>query len=66
MKLQQKITLANIYRPPRDNYSAVSIEKFLKPISEIIVTLSKENSTIIAGGDFNLDLLNLTNNTKFQ
>ena len=66
VKLQQKITLANIYRPPRDNYSAVSIEKFLKPISEIIVTLSKENSTIIAGGDFNLDLLNLTKNEKFQ
>ena len=64
--MQNKITLANIYRPPRDNYSAASIDKFLKPISEIILTLCKENSTIITGGDFNLDLLNLTNNEKFQ
>ena len=66
VKLQNKITLANIYRPPRDNYSAVSIDKFLKPISEIIIALSKENSTLIIGGDFNLDLLNLSNNEKFQ
>ena len=65
-KLKQKITLANIYRPPRDGYSAASIDKFLKPISEIILTLCKENSSIITGGDFNLDLLNMTNNTKFQ
>ena len=65
-KLKQKITLANIYRPPRDGYSAASIDKFLKPISEIILTLCKENSSIITGGDFNLDLLNMTNNKKFQ
>ena len=65
-KLTPKITLANIYRPPRDNYSDKSIDKFIKPISDIILILSKEKSTIITGGDFNIDLLKLTSKDKFQ
>ena len=65
-KLSSKITLANIYRPPRDNYSDASIDKFLKPMTDIILKLIKENSTIITGGDFNIDLLLLTSKEKFQ
>ena len=65
-KLTPKITLANIYRPPRDNYSDRSIDKFLKPMTDIILTLCKEKSTIITGGDFNIDLLMLTSKDKFQ
>ena len=65
-KLSPKITLANVYRPPRDNYSDASIDKFIKPITGIILTLCKEKSTIISGGDFNIDLLKLTSKEKFQ
>ena len=65
-KLNCKITLANIYRPPRDNYSDASINKFLKPYSEIHTKLTKENSTLVTGGDFNINLLNLTSREKFQ
>ena len=65
-KLNSKITLANVYRPPRDNYSDASITKFLKPYSEIHNKLTKENSTLITAGDFNINLLNLTSREKFQ
>ena len=65
-KLNSKLTLANVYRPPRDNNSDTSINKFLKPYSEIHKKLTKENSTLITAGDFNINLLNLTSREKFQ
>ena len=64
-KLANKITIANIYRPPRDNYSDASIDKFLKPMKDIIIKLAKENSTLISGGDYNINLLEL-HREKFQ
>ena len=64
--LQSKITLLNIYRPPRDNYSDKSIDKCLKPLAKILQPLSKEKSTIITGGDFNINLLKILQRSKFQ
>ena len=64
-KLANKITIANIYRPPRDNYSDASIDKFLTPMKDIINKLVKENSTLICGGDYNINLLELKRE-KFQ
>ena len=66
VQLPNKVTLVNIYRPPRDNYSDKSIMNFLKPYKEIHQKLIKENSTLIFGGDFNLDLINLKHRKKFQ
>ena len=64
--LPNKITLANVYRPGRQNNSNTSIDRFLKPFSKIFNLICKENSTIITGGDFNLNLLKLTEREKFQ
>ena len=64
--LPNKITLANIYRPPRDNNSNISIDRFLEPFSDIFTMLSRESSTLITGGDFNLNLLKLTEREKIQ
>ena len=64
--LPNKITISNIYRPPRKNYSNPSIKLFLDPFTEIFNTLSKEHSTLITGGDFNLNLLEVTHREKFQ
>ena len=66
IKLPNKITLANIYRPPRGNNSNTSIDNFLSPFSNIFNTLSRENSTLITGGDFNINLLQLNEREKFQ
>ena len=57
--LLKKITLFNIYRPPRDNNSNRSIENFLEPMSTILEQLSHENSTLICCGDTNIDLLKI-------
>ena len=65
-KLPNKITLANIYRPPRDNYSNASIDNFLIPISKIIKTVKKENSSLVWAGDFNINLLQINEREKFQ
>ena len=64
--LTNKITLCDIYRPPRKNYSNASICLFLDPFTDIFNKLSKEHSTLITGGDFNLNLLELTHREKFQ
>ena len=65
-KLNSKLTLCNIYRPPRENNSDASINKFLKPYSIIHKKLTRENSTLITAGDFNINLLNITSREKFQ
>lgn len=65
-KINCKITLANIYRPPRENNSDASISRFLNPYSIIHKKLAKENSTLVTSGDFNINLLNLTSREKFQ
>ena len=65
-KLPNKITLGNIYRAPRGNYSDKSIMNFLTPYKEIHQKLTQEHSTLILGGDFNLDLINLKTRKKFQ
>ena len=53
--LKHKITICNIYRPPRENIEQV--ELFLKEITPILHQLSRENSEVVFTGDFNLDLL---------
>ena len=58
--------MPDIYRPPRKNYSNASICLFLDPFTDIFNKLSKEHSTLITGGDFNLNLLELTHREKFQ
>ncbi len=64
--LQRKITIANIYRPPRDNYSNISIDNFLRPITKIINVMKNENSTLIWVGDFNINLLQIEQREKYQ
>ena len=64
--LPKKVTIANIYRPPRDNYSNTSIDQFLNPISQIINILKNENSTLAWSGDFNINLLQIEEREKFQ
>ena len=61
-----KVTVANIYRPPRDNNSNASIEIFLDPLRHILKSLKRGNSTVIFAGDFNINLLQIQEREKFQ
>ena len=64
--LPSKITILNFYRPPRENYSNASIQKFMTPFEPIIKKLAKENSTLVVCGDSNINLLRLENWEKCQ
>ena len=64
--LPKKVTLSNIYRPPRDNNSNRSVEKFLEPMASLVEKLSRENSFFFCCGDFNIDLLKLEERSIFQ
>ena len=64
--LPNKIILGNVYRPPRDNYSDASIDRFLEPFSDILTSLQSENCALMICGDFNINLLRLNEREKFQ
>ena len=62
----KKITICNIYRPPRNNNNHVSIDSFLLDFSPVVQTLSKTSKNVVLAGDFNIDLLKLNSNSKYQ
>ena len=65
-RFARKITIVNYYRPPRDNYSNASIDKFLTPLEVILKKLEKQNSVIILSGDSNINLLRISKWSKCQ
>ena len=64
--IDNKVTLGNIYRPPRSNNCNTVLETFIKEIRPVVETLSRESSTLILTGDFNIDLLQINNRVKYQ
>ena len=62
----KKITIGNIYRPPKNNNSNPTIENFIQQINPIISKLSKENSHAIFTGYFNINLLEMKTQIKYQ
>ena len=59
----KKLTLCNIYRPPRDRNN--DIDLFINDLSPIIEALSRESSEKVIVGDFNLDLLKMNTRQKY-
>lgn len=69
IKLDEKITpitIGNIYRPPKDNNNHTSLDNFMNEFKDTIGTISRQSSSLIICGDFNIDLLKLNTNGKFQ
>ena len=64
--MENKITLANIYRPPKRNNCNSTIEAFIQEFKPIVHALGQENSTALFAGDFNIDLLKIDERQKFQ
>ena len=65
--LHGKLTIGNIYRPPRNNNSnACVVEKFLNELSHIIANLCRNKYNTFITGDMNLDLLKIDEREKFQ
>ena len=64
--LNGKLTIGNIYRPPRNNNSNACVEKFLNELRPIISKLYKNNNNSGITEDMNLDLLKIDEREKFQ
>ena len=54
-----KITVGNIYRPPRGNNDITSIETFTSELKPPLTQLRREDSYTVLCGDFNINLLKL-------
>ena len=50
----------NVYRPPKDNLNKETIQLFIDELNPILSEINKSNSTIILVGDFNINLLKIT------
>lgn len=63
--MHKKISLGNIYKPPRNNNNNYNIETFTNQFSKIIAQLNKENSYCLIAGDYNMNLLEIPSREKF-
>ena len=61
-----KITVANLYRPPRRNNKLITVRSFINELRPILNVLRNENSFSILSGDFNLNLLKVSQNTGYS
>ena len=59
------ITLANIYKPPKQNNNNTNIETFINEFAPFIQLLSNSRSNTIIAGDFNIDLLKINDRPVF-
>ena len=64
--LQNKITIGNIYRPPRKNNNNREIDHFISDMRPIIKALLKSKYPLFIAGDFNCNLLNINQRDKIQ
>ena len=61
-----KITIANIYRPPKFNNNNQTLTNFINEIGPLITSLSKQKSHTLISGDFNINLLDIDSRIKIQ
>ena len=64
--INKKITIGNIYRPPKFNNSNPTIEDFMLELNPVIDKLSNENFYAIFTGDFNINLLEINTRLKIS
>ena len=62
----EKITLGNIYRPPKYNNCNTTIENFMNEIKPLIIQLENTPNHTVISGDFNINLLDINHRQKFQ
>jgi hypothetical protein len=60
------IRLLNIYRPGRNNNNHAYIDRILEDFKRTIKETAKSTKNLIVTGDFNIDLLKINTNEKFQ
>ena len=63
--LCRTFTIGNIYRPPHDNNYFVNIQQFVSELSPIMEILQSENTYAAIVGDFNINILQISEREKF-
>ena len=62
--LSKTMTIGNIYRPPRTCNE--NITKFIDEFSSVISSLENSNNNLIIAGDFNINLLKISENRIYS
>ena len=63
--LCRAFTIGNIYRPPYDNNNNANIQQFISELSPMIDIIQRENTYAAIVGDFNINLLQISEREKF-
>ena len=63
--LCRTFTIGNIYRPPHDNNNNANIQQFISELSPIIDIIQRKNTNAAIVGDFNINLLQISEREKF-
>ena len=58
--------ICNSYRPPHDNLNSETVNIFINDIKAIFCDIYSPNSIKLLLGDFNLDLLKITNKSLIK
>ena len=67
VNLKGKLTIGNIYRPPRSNNDNTTWNSFITQETDpVMSSISNENSHAIVTGDFNIDLQQIDETTQIQ
>ena len=61
-----KLKICNIYRPPKGNNSHRSIDSFMQEFCPEIHNINNQSNNLVLAGDFNIDLLRVNTNEKYQ
>ena len=63
--LKKNKVIGNIYRPPHNNNNNENVDTFISELSPIIDILQKENAYSAIVGDFNINLLQISERDKY-
>ena len=64
--LQNKVTIGNIYKPPRDNNNVRNITTFREELEPILQELSATNNEVLICGDYNINLLKMNGEIHYS
>ena len=65
-KSTPNVLVANIYKPPHNNNNKENIEQFIREIQPVMKYINDTKSEAIMGGDWNINILKVNENTAFS
>ena len=63
---ESRLIIGNIYKPPRNNNNNANIDQFITELSPVLESLDKISCDVCLAGDYNINLLKMTERSKFS